>query len=945
MEGPFKLDEGFAEGSQNGDQVQNSFVAWLNTQSERAKAEIAFEILRTLRSTDIAAVVERLNPLLHMDPIEKLPPEITSLIFSYLDASTLLTASLSSATWRDRILDPRLWQQLYKSEGWGIDLREVRAFEAAHTDVVRSEFQAARDELKSSFAHKGQPLFKRRATSDWPQSTPRRVSATASSNADAINWAPQHGHIEADEDAALDGRDEVMLDVAARSPQRPNKRQSQDDGDDQMDLGPDPADTHSDDSNLLLIDEETGKKKLNWPYLYKQRHKLEQNWLKGRYTNFQLPHPNFVSEAHNECVYTIQFYGKWLVSGSRDKSVRIWDLETRRLRGRPLVGHLQSVLCLQFDPSEEEDIIISGSSDSSIIIWKFSTGQRLQTIQSAHEESVLNLRFDHRYLVTCSKDKKIKVWNRKQLLPTDPDYPHAKNGINCKVPSYIVDLTGVEISTLETRMANGAYRALKPFTHLMTFEGHSAAVNAIQIHGNKIVSASGDRLIRVWNISTGMVDKVISGHQKGIACVQYDGKRIVSGSSDNTVRIYDPNTATEVAVLLGHTNLVRTVQAGFADVAGSEKEELAAARAAERQYRQDVDSGKIVEDRLYSRRLRAGELGSSRVTLGSNLPPGGGGSKWARIVSGSYDESIIIWKKDPHGHWVAGQTLKQEKGPQDNNEIPTAADRAARLSQGRHLRHDDAAVQQAVGVQSQSNMTNQAAITNAASLGSGNAMSASQIAQAITNTSMASLQASVQNIMGISRNLGAAAGSSNGTLNRPAIESAMNQITAHAQAVTTNAINNALINGNRHASVNANISVGVPLSQAAQQQFQQRLQAHVQNMDRNAPSQQGTSQAQLAATQNQAGRQPAPNNNNSNNNNNNSNNNNNNHNQNQNQNQNQNRNQNQSQSQHQGVSRVFKLQFDARRIVCCSQDTNIIVWDFANNDPEIEECARFFNGP
>ena len=45
------------------------------------------------------------------------------------------------------------------------------------------------------------------------------------------------------------------------------------------------------------------------------------------------------------------------------------------------------------------------------------------------------------------------------------------------------------------------------------------------------------------------------------------------------------------------------------------------------------------------------------------------------------------------------------------------------------------------------------------------------------------------------------------------------------------------------------------------------------------------------------------------------------------------------------VSRVFKLQVDARRIVCCSQDSRIIGWDFANRDPEIEECSKFFLGP
>jgi len=41
-------------------------------------------------------------------------------------------------------------------------------------------------------------------------------------------------------------------------------------------------------------------------------------------------------------------------------------------------------------------------------------------------------------------------------------------------------------------------------------------------------------------------------------------------------------------------------------------------------------------------------------------------------------------------------------------------------------------------------------------------------------------------------------------------------------------------------------------------------------------------------------------------------------------------------------SRVFKLQFDARRIICCSQDPTIVGWDFANGDAEIEEASRFF---
>ena len=105
----------------------------------------------------------------------------------------------------------------------------------------------------------------------------------------------------------------------------------------------------------------------------------------------------------------------------------------------------------------------------------------------------------------------------------------------------------------------------------MTLNGHGAAVNAIQIGENEIVSASGDRHIKIWDIHSGSCLKTLIGHQKGIACVQFDSRRIVSGSNDDTVRIYDHISGAEVACLQGHLNLVRTVQAGFGDLPGADE--------------------------------------------------------------------------------------------------------------------------------------------------------------------------------------------------------------------------------------------------------------------------------------------------------------------------------------------------------------------------------------
>lgn len=51
-----------------------------------------------------------------------------------------------------------------------------------------------------------------------------------------------------------------------------------------------------------------------------------------------------------------------------------------------------------------------------------------------------------------------------------------------------------------------------------------------------IVSASGDRNIKVWSTDTGNFVRTLKGHSRGIACLQYRDGLCVSGSSDNTIR-------------------------------------------------------------------------------------------------------------------------------------------------------------------------------------------------------------------------------------------------------------------------------------------------------------------------------------------------------------------------------------------------------------------------
>ncbi len=62
---------------------------------------------------------------------------------------------------------------------------------------------------------------------------------------------------------------------------------------------------------------------------------------------------------------------KYIISGSEDKSIKIWERETGR-EIKTLKGHSHMVTSVAF--SKDDKYIISGSWDNSIKIWEQETG-------------------------------------------------------------------------------------------------------------------------------------------------------------------------------------------------------------------------------------------------------------------------------------------------------------------------------------------------------------------------------------------------------------------------------------------------------------------------------------------------------------------------------------------------------------------------------------------
>lgn len=881
-------------------------------------SELATALLNALPTSDVAEIVEALSPRLYIDFIRYLPPEVCLKILEYLDPTSLINVARSCRAWHTLALDKNLWRRLYHLEGWSVVPSEIQLWQERvnrlhnplHTSGERpfSRKRAISDGsnvdcemLDADRPHKQTELgflggtafknpnwsFSSGTGSGFPPSQPTPSSGDAGVGGTkgkerSSGFGPEDSAPMLSENL---GEDRRLLRLLESVPPR-----------EADELSP---------STLWTWDPGHEKYVVNWKYLYSMRRKLEFNWELGRFTNFQFPHPNHPEEGHTECVYSLQFTPDYLVSGSRDRTIRVWSMYTRRLVHPPLRSHDGSVLCLQFDPDPEEDIIVSGSSDSDVIIWKFSTGKIIQRLHEAHQESVLNVRFDKRILVTCSKDRSVKIYNRRPLRYGDMGYPESQ--LVHPVP---VNVKGYG----EPNLAN-ELPVVEPFTLIGALYGHNAAVNAVQIWGNQIVSASGDKAIKVWDWPKQKCSRTILGHIKGIACVQYDGRRIVSGSSDNEVKVFDSSTGLEVASLVAHTALVRTVQAGFGDLPDSEEVDREAARQVDEEYFSAIQNGDVDHSTYTrSRSTRRGNAGSRRpqdiTAYGANLPPGGGGGKFARIVSASYDQSIIIWRRDKEGLWKDIHHLQQE----------TAAAAAQRQTAPAQPRYLPSHMQQASGGPPAPRNTHtriahpsflltqdqlQSAIDSTVPRGIAALDEALTMCPAIL-TQQSHLQAAIDRV----------ASPHVRNQMRQAVQTATERMNAHGGPVHLASL------GAGPSSAPLNPAGGAPATvtgqavdgAAGQTQGAQPATGIAQN----APAQPPNTASAVPAQNAPNAQQPAANQGHA------------------------------QQANHPHMNadnshaRVFKLQFDARRIICCSQPPEIVGWDFCQGDAELEAVSRFF---
>jgi len=261
--------------------------------------------------------------------------------------------------------------------------------------------------------------------------------------------------------------------------------------------------------------------------------------------NYGFPKKCFKGHNHFVSDVVMSSDGQFALSGSWDKTLRLWDLNAG-VTTRRFVGHTKDVLSVAFSADNRQ--IVSGSRDKTIKLWNTLGVCKYTITEDSHTEWVSAVRFSpntaNPIIVSAGWDKTVKVWNLTNCKLRTNHFGH--NGY----------LNTVTVSPDGSLCASGGKDGLAMLwdlndgKHLYTLDGGDI-IEALCFSPNRywLCAATGP-IIKIWDLeSKSIVDEVkpelismSTSKDKNPNCISLawsaDGQTLFAGYTDDVIRVW-----------------------------------------------------------------------------------------------------------------------------------------------------------------------------------------------------------------------------------------------------------------------------------------------------------------------------------------------------------------------------------------------------------------------
>jgi WD40 repeat protein len=195
--------------------------------------------------------------------------------------------------------------------------------------------------------------------------------------------------------------------------------------------------------------------------------------------------------------------------------------------------------------------MITASHDCTSRVWS-SGGQPVCTLRQNPAAVIAVAALDDNTVATSGNNGEVRVWN----VPRGHCIQHIL------AAGWVRALAALPGGLLAVAAGN-AVEVWRPGCEVRVgaLEGHSDCVLALRVVGGRLVTASSDADLRVWNFLSAECT-ILRGHESTVTVLADLGQQLVaSGSSDRTVRVWSITMGKCRRVLQGHNGCIRALAA------------------------------------------------------------------------------------------------------------------------------------------------------------------------------------------------------------------------------------------------------------------------------------------------------------------------------------------------------------------------------------------------
>lgn len=275
---------------------------------------------------------------------------------------------------------------------------------------------------------------------------------------------------------------------------------------------------------------------------------ISQEIIKYDYTYHGKWLNHFDTQSHIEKIYSLP--DSRIITCSNNK-IKIWN-NTTSFCDLELIGHTKDITTVAILSDRE---IISGSKDTNIIYWSLndklgSNRIKPKYIFEGHNDEIISIEIlkdgMDRRIISGSSDGVIRIWNPQTYKCDSIITTNTKlDGLCLLSNNKLVSYSRGTISWNMVKKASENEGDIHSYNLDKNILLHG--VNYIKYYPDnskqKIIVVDTSNCIRIYNLETDLVESTLAGHLSYITSVIITSTKIVSASYDESVRIWDQKTS------------------------------------------------------------------------------------------------------------------------------------------------------------------------------------------------------------------------------------------------------------------------------------------------------------------------------------------------------------------------------------------------------------------